>query len=55
MVQEENPEEHHIKWVMQLKAIIYLHSLASVKCDEHQLRAVPDMPYHIDKHLMCML
>ena len=27
----------------------------SVKYDENQLRAVPDMPYHSDKHLMSML
>ena len=27
----------------------------SVRYDENQLRAVPDMPYHSDKHLMSML
>ena len=26
-----------------------------VKCDENQLKAVRDMPYHIDKDLMSML
>ena len=27
----------------------------SVKYDENQLRAVPEMPYHIDKRLMSLL
>ena len=46
-----------MKWVGPLKKQLGIFTLwyLSVKKDENQLSAVPDMPYHIDKHLMNML
>ena len=59
MVLEQNTEEHHMKWVLWCSAekqlAVFTLWYLSVKYDENQLRAVPDMTYHIDKHLMSML
>ena len=58
MAQEQNPKENHMKLVgsaTEKQLAIFTLWYLSFKYDENKLRAVPDMTYHIDKHLMSML
>ena len=46
---------HEVEGAVEKQFAIFMVWCLSVRYDENQLRAVPDMPYHNDKRLIRML
>ena len=54
---KQNPVGHHMTWATRLKKHlpILMACCLSVRYEVNQLRAVPDMPYHVDRRVMRIL